>query len=832
LQNEKAQLKKLKRVLLYFFISIGVLLVALVTSVFMFKERIINEFIREANKNLNTPVQVGKIDISMLQDFPNLAIQLNDVYVEDSQKGQYPLLTAKLISFSMNPISAYNGDYTISGLYMKDGEVNLKISAQGINNYTVVKQTPGKSGDAVKFELRDVVLENTAVHYMDIKARQDLAFTSESLLASIQSENDIYTISAKGQVTTEKIDVDGSSYFSQKAFKITSDLVYDDIKKHLTIKPSTLSLKRAAFDVHGTYSWKEKNLIDLTTKGKNADIQTLLSLLPPRAIEHLEKYQSKGDVYFHSRLKGQLGKNKRPGLSVEFGFTNATIFHPAYNTRIEGAQLRGSFASDDLGNRRFSSLVLKDISGRLNNETFEGSFVMNDFVDPEVICSFKGKLDAQSLLSFYPLEMVEDVSGSLVADIDFEGKIELLKNKTTAQRVSTTGSIELQDINFRYGKKKTSVENLSGDLQFNNNDLALSDVSGKLGSSDFLLNGFFKNVITFLLFDDQPIGIETDLRAKFLDINELFEIGFGDTTNTTSHDYAFSISRNVYLNFNCNVDHLTYKKFHGRNLTGDLLVKNEVAVSRNLSFESMGGQISLSGIVDAKNNKAIDVVSTLNLKEVNVDSAFYVFENFQQDFIEDRHLKGKATAEVNLEMTLNQNLRIFPQTLIADIGVSIRNGQLNNFEPLKKLNKYLDDEGLNKLRFADLKNDIHIENKTVYIPQMLIRSNVTDLMISGTHTFDQLIDYRVVTPLRRRKIIDVDAQGAIEENLDGQSKLFLKITGTTDEYKVSYDTEAVRKKIGSDLKREVQELKDAFKTNGKKKQKEVELEKEEYFEDW
>jgi hypothetical protein len=222
-------------------------------------------------------------------------------------------------------------------------------------------------------------------------------------------------------------------------------------------------------------------------------------------------------------------------------------------------------------------------------------------------------------------------------------------------------------------------------------------------------------------------------------------------------------------------------------------------------------------------------MNTFKVDNINVDSAFYVFENFKQDFIQDRHLKGKATADVNLEMTLNEHLKLFPETLIADIALVIKNGELNNFEPIKKLNKYLDDEGLNKLRFSDLKNEIHVEKQTVFIPEMEIKSNVTSLKISGTHTFDQIIDYRIVTPLRRRKI-DPDAAGAMEESA-GQTKLFLKITGTTDEYKVAYDTEAVKKKIANDIKNEVKELKEAFKTKGKKQQKEVELEKDEYF-DW
>jgi hypothetical protein len=147
------------------------------------------------------------------------------------------------------------------------------------------------------------------------------------------------------------------------------------------------------------------------------------------------------------------------------------------------------------------------------------------------------------------------------------------------------------------------------------------------------------------------------------------------------------------------------------------------------------------------------------------------------------------------------------------------------------LKKYLDDEGLNNLRFSDLKNDIHIENKTIYLPQMEVRSNVTDIKISGTHTFDQQIDYHLITPLRNKKKINTaEAQTALEES-DGQTKLFLKIIGTTDNYRVVYDTKAVRKKISSDLKNEVKELKEAFKNKGTQQKKEAELEKDEYF-DW
>src|SRR5690606_31786264 len=96
-------------------LTIGVLLIAAVGSVFLFKDKIIQQFIREANKQLSTPVKIGEIDVSLFEDFPHLSIVFKDVYIEDSHPEQYPLFTATSLSFRLNPIEAYHGTYIITG---------------------------------------------------------------------------------------------------------------------------------------------------------------------------------------------------------------------------------------------------------------------------------------------------------------------------------------------------------------------------------------------------------------------------------------------------------------------------------------------------------------------------------------------------------------------------------------------------------------------------------------------------------------------------------------------------------------------------------------------
>lgn len=822
-------MKRLKKILLYLLLTLVTLAAVLVLSVFLFKDRIIREFVNEANKSLNTPVKIGKIDVSAFDHFPNLSIVLTDVYIEDSHPGIYPLLTAERVAFTLNPIEVWRGNYSIRGLSVTGSETSLKINAAGKNNFTILKEGSGAGTGTVSFDLREVSLENSVVSYKDEAARQHHVFNSEKLAASILVKGDLYSIEAQGDVLTEQIEVDRSVYVANKKFIATVSLDYDDDKKTVLFKPSTLQIGKSSFAVDGNYSFKEKNLIDLKAEGKDTDIQTLLSLLPEETSKKLRQYRSEGDVFFNLTLKGEINDRKSPFISVSFGCNDATVFHPQYKSKIERAHLNGSFASASLADLSRAELFLKDVSGELNGKAFRANLSLRGFNDPYVTFEFKGDLDAASVFNFYPVDYIKEMEGNLSADVSFEGQLSLLKRKATAQKVTTNGSLSLDHISFLYGQQKIKLRDINGALQFNNNDLALSNVSGQLENSDFLLNGFFKNIITFLLFENQPIGIETDLKSDFIDLDQLFALGFSEED---SKDYKFNISPNVQLNFNCDVKRMHYRRFKPGNIKGDLLVKGQVAVSRNITMNTLGGKLTLNGILDAKNTKAIDVVGSWKLERIHADSIFYVFENFDQDFIQDKHLKGHVFADVEMEMTLTEELKLISPSLIADISATIKNGELNNFEPMKKLNKYLDDETLSKLRFADLKNEIHIEKETIYLPQMEVKSNATTIQVSGTHTFNQHIDYRVIAPLRNKKKIDPDeAFGAIEEDGTGKAKLFLKIVGTTDDYEISYDKAAVKKKIANDLKKEVKELRDAFKLKGQKKKKELELTEEE-FEDW
>ena len=271
-------------------------------------------------------MQIGKIEVSAFEEFPNLAIVLYDVYVEDSHPGDYPVLTAKKISFVLNALEVWRGRYTIRGLQVRDSETNLRVNKAGKNNYTIVKSG---SGGAVSFDLKNVSFKNTLVTYMDLSAGMHHEFSSADLLASITANGDQYHIEAKGDIVSEQIGIGNSIWFRKKIFDVDAVVDYNDDGKSLKITPSKLLMDKARFEVSGTYEFKEKNLIDLHTIGKDTDIKLLLSFLPAASTERLKKYQSKGDVYFDLKLKGEISRQNCHARPRKLTVDLCLVFRPS-----------------------------------------------------------------------------------------------------------------------------------------------------------------------------------------------------------------------------------------------------------------------------------------------------------------------------------------------------------------------------------------------------------------------------------------------------------------------------------------------------------------------
>ncbi len=812
-----------------------------VALVYTYQDKIIGLFVAEANKHIRTKVEVGQISLSLFDKFPHVAVSLDQVNVHEGlPESEESLARADKLYFTFSVLDVLRGTYSVKEFYMEKGEVYVKVLPDGTVNYEVFAADTTSSGgsEGFSFDLEKMSLHNVDMHYIDQQLQHTYNVNAQELVAAMAITPEAIVIEANGNTTIHNIKVGTGEYFKGKKVNLATDLTIARKEQAIQLQPSLVKIEGAAYEVAGAIDYTGPTFLDLKVEGKNTNIQSMLSLLPQDITREFSQYRSEGDIYFSGTVKGNASAKETPLISVSFGARDASFYHPDVKQRVEKINLKGSFTNGEKQNASTSTLKLENLSGVLNGRPFKGNLTYRNFNNPDIAFDVQGMLDVGYVLGLAKLDEVRKGSGLADVRIAFSGNLNEFKARPGNSTVSTTGDVTLHNVSLTMQDLPLPLRNLSGNFMFKRNDVAVSDFKGRWGDSDFVINGMFRNMMAWLLLPRQRLLVEADFKSNYLNFDQLLseEQNTAEADRTgTGDSYKFAISPNIAFDLSASIDRLRFRRFRGKQVQGEVKLRNQVLSSPNISFEAIGGEFAVRGSLDARTRDHIKLSTAAKLTNMSVDSLFYVFENFHQNFIEARHLRGQLTANIVSDVFLNSQLDPKTNLLQAEIDATVRNGQLINFAPMQKMSAFVKRSELANMRFAELHNNFWIQQRTIYIPEMDIRSNISaapTVSISGTHTFDQQMDYKIKLPLFGSRRPDKDlAFGVVAEDTDaGNSSLFLTLKGNEQDFKLAYDKERVRQKVKTDLKEEGRELKDLLR--GKKpktEEKEVELAEDTYF---
>lgn len=815
--------KTLKKILLGISIAVLVILLFGIGYVILKKEDIIQYAISEANKYIATPVSVNKIDISFLRHFPSISVEMEGVSVKSgSGVNDVQIAHAKRVSFSLNTFQLLKKTYVINGLHVDQANLELTVDALGNPNYLILKSSgEGKGGF---FEINNITAENTTVLYRDLKSDYSLTLLVKNANASLKQQGIQLFITVNSSLLTDEIRVDQRVFFDNKSIDIESEIEYDLESKIYSFDETQLRIDEGDFKVSGQVDQLAKTL-DLDVIAINTSIKTINSLLSNDLATYFQDYNSKGEVYFSGNVTGRFDSPYKPQVNIDFGAKKASFFHPRYKKAIDNVTLSGHFTTGKVNSLKNYRLEIKDFTCQLDKRMLTGYLTVRDFENYFVDLQLNGEADVNTLLLLLPEKYVQTAFGNVKLNIHLIGP---LKDPKFSKNFLADGDIEIQNLSMVLTGERLPINKVNGVLSFRKNDLAVSNFTGLIGQNDFMVNGYVKELSGLFVSSYSPIIIEADLKSNRINFDELLRSNFAfrDTTSSNSKKYEFGISPRLNLAFNCDIKHLNFKKFHGRNIRGQLSINKRVALLKNISFNSMGGDITVGGYVNNRNPELVETIADAKLSGLNIDSIFYVFNNFSQDWLVDKNLKGQVTSDIKLYMNFNKNLVLNSNSLIAEIDAMIENGELNNFEPMMQLSKFVEEKSLANMRFSRMTNHIKIEKRTIYLPQMEIRSNVSNILVSGTHTFDHVIDYHLSVPLKN--FLKISQRADYTENARQGINLLLKITGTTKDYTISLDSKAIKESIKKDVTDERQEWKKILDKT-KIDEKEIPTLEEEYF---
>lgn len=501
------------------------------------------------------------------------------------------------------------------------------------------------------------------------------------------------------------------------------------------------------------------------------------------------------------------------------------------------------------------TFYIEELNGKFQNYPHElHDFFARIYIEKEQIkvVDFKGMVDDSDIhftgvLKNYPVFLQENPTGEVKFDFDLDSDLIRLKDvfsygeenyvpedyrEEVLREIRGKGnilltykdSLQATDFNLDFFKGRMRIhplkfEDFKGRLHFENEQLSFENFKGKIGKSNFAVSGNY-----YLGKDEELLkkGDVINFKASVLDIDELtnYKEPEPDEEGKVDHDDAFNIFEVPFRNMkiNASIGKLNYHKYLIDHFSTQLRMQEDHYIYvDDMRFEAAGGKVSLAGYFNGSNPDSIYMHPDLKMQNVDLDQLLFKFDNFGQDQMVSDNLHGIMTGRVKGKVLLHTDLTPYTEKSNLIIDISVKNGMLENFEPMQALSDFFNDKNLNKVFFGSLENRLELKDGNIVIPNMVINSSLGFMQLSGKQSLDLDMDYylriplKMVTQVASRKLFgskkqDIDPEQEdeiIEKDPDQRtSYVNVRMKGNPEDYSISLRKNRKEEKGAKGFKKE------------------------------
>lgn len=805
-QTIKPKPKYFWRVFRIIILSVLLLIFAAIFAGFWFSDRIAPFVVAEINKSLKTEVAVNDIGFSFIRKFPFATLNFKGLLAHPvSPFAKHDtLMYAGNVFLMFNIMDVIDGNYNIVRAEINNAVINLQTDSKGNNNYEIWKEQKAKTTSSLNSKLENVVLKDVAITYRNAQTKNRIELNAEKTNFKGIFSNDRYNLVMQGGVFLKDYASNNTTYIAGRKLKFDVAVEVNNLQKSYTIEKANCSIEELALATTGELRQLPDGYhVDLSFNSTNANLTSLFSLLPKEQFKKVFEYEATGMLNIKASVNGQWSKSRWPLVTVNFSTGNSELRPAASSYSLRNISFKGFYTNKKNDVSGVDYLSLKDFNAMLGSNRITGFAEIENLQKPRVNLELNSSFDLEEVAGFYKPDTIEKIEGSLILNARFSGQ------PGSSQTYQSSGKAELKQVSVSLKNSPVSYKNFQGSLQLYKGELNINQVAGSINGNSIRLNGVVKNVINFFLKEQEPVFIDGSVWSDRINLESLI----GKRTPDKSESGGF----NPLLGFNLmlHVDEMVYKLFTANNITGTINLANNELTADNLKLKACGGDMVLNGSVISVEADSLLMACDARINKIDIAQLFKATGSFGQSNFTEKNIGGELTSQVQLATKWSNDLKINQNSIYAIAKVEIENGALTNVKSLKALSRFIKGTNFDNVRFETLRNTIEIKDRNIHFPDMDIHSSALNLSASGTHSFDNMVDYKIkvqLSELTGRKVKNMNTEfGTIEEDHLGQITLYLTMKGHIDNPTVAIDKKTVKENFKRIVSKEKQNLKELIR---------------------
>ncbi|THH39837.1 AsmA-like C-terminal region-containing protein [Neolewinella litorea] len=782
-------------------------------AVQLFGGPIARQVVGALNERLQTEIVIQDYDLSLLRSFPYLSVDLHGVTVAGSDGSA--LLASKRLACRLD-LSSLFGKIRINGIVVENGKLQLFTDVDGNTNYQLAGYTSvGDEGaDAgagpVEFAIDEARLRNVVLVYQDARLRTDALLTATSATFSGDFGARQYVLNTEAELEVAYLDQEGYRYLDGKSLSLDAHTTIDHIADAYTFAPLRLTAGDLTVEATGSLHPTEAGVVtDLELSSSSGNLEDVLALLPPAYAAPLEELETRGDLSLSATVVGPWSARAYPRFDGRLALTDGRVESPRLDVEARDLDLEASFAYVDGPTGGVQTFSIDRLTGTVDGDEFAVQLRMEDLTDPRITFEADGSFPVAALSGFLASDMLNGGEGTLqLSQVTLGGRYADMVEPRRMGRVSTGGTVTFVDAALTVNGQEVMLP--TGTLVLDDNALTLTDLEVETGDTRLQLSGTATNLVPVLFADslntrDAALVFNATLSSDHFDVGELLALSGPDaevqessgpvtldSLGQRARERRGRITELLNGRFEATIAEWRWDELAGDNFRGQLLFSPGQVTVRGLT-DAMEGEFRIDATTDF--GLLTHTRARITADDVDAETFFLQNENFGQEFLTADNLSGRLNARMLLDLYYDDAGEIDYPRLRAQVGMEILDGELHDFAMLENFAFALKSGDLERVRFTRLANFIEISDRTVYLPAMLIQSSAINLTVSGTHTFDQYLEYYVKVNAGQviaNKISRHDDKLEVLPARNGLFNLYYTITGPLESYVVETDKSAVK----------------------------------------
>lgn len=733
-------------------ITLGVILLLLLILPFAFQGKLAKLVKEEGNKMLNAQFDFRTLNISLLRNFPSASVSLEDFWL----KGTGPfendtLIQAGELTAAVNLFSLFgDGGYDISRIIVKDTRVHAIVLEDGRPNWDVMKPSPDAetpedetAQETFRIKLQKLSVDNLSVVYDD---RQGGVFADLSRLEADCSGDfgsDRTVVDLKMETPSLTCRTGGIPLLNKVSLEADMDVDADLAGGKFTLRENMLRLNAIQLNLDGWLAQTKQGMdMDLRLNTNEVGFKELLSLIPAIYAKDFQDLKTDGKVTLNAFARGSMeGNTKVPQFEVNLDVKDAMFRYPSLPAGVEKINI-SALVRNAGGPLDATEISVAPFDFVLAGNPFSlNATVKTPVSDPDFHLTARGKLDLGKVKEVYPLDDMQ-LNGLVQADLELGGRLSMVE-KEQFEQMQAKGSLRLNQMKLVL-KDMPPVDIQQSVFTFSPRYLQLSETTVNVGKNDLTLDSRFENYLGYALKGSTLKGT-LNVSSNHLNLNDFMS---ADTTAAVAEVPAdtaamgvIRIPENIDFQMQAAFRELLFDKMTLTDGKGTLLVRNGTVNMRNLSFNTMGGSVTMNGAYAAPQKKQPELNAAFDMRNISFAQAYQDLGLVQQLAPIFAGLKGNFSGNLQIDTPLDATMSPVMSAVQGKGALSTKDLSLSGVKFIDQVADIVKKPSLKEIKVKDLNIDFEIKDGRVTTKPFDLKLGDYNMNLSGSTGLDQTIDY-------------------------------------------------------------------------------------------